>query len=140
MYSCDGQCGYRYCLSVMRDRRRVKPRIHPYHPFGLGGSILISHRTWKSYCDDMSFPHSLQNFASLASSALHFGHCVLVGVPHSLQNFAFAAMSASHFAHLTFPDWVTSLPHSLQNFASSATRSEERRVGKECRSRWSPYH
>src|SRR6266705_6313299 len=24
--------------------------------------------------------------------------------------------------------------------AASATRSEERRVGKECRSRWSPYH
>jgi len=24
--------------------------------------------------------------------------------------------------------------------AVSATRSEERRVGKECRSRWSPYH
>ena len=28
------------------------------------------------------------------------------------------------------------LPESEQNFA----RSEERRVGKECRSRWSPYH
>src|SRR5204863_4910121 len=24
--------------------------------------------------------------------------------------------------------------------ATSSTRSEERRVGKECRSRWSPYH
>ena len=24
--------------------------------------------------------------------------------------------------------------------AKTATRSEERRVGKECRSRWSPYH
>ena len=24
--------------------------------------------------------------------------------------------------------------------AADATRSEERRVGKECRSRWSPYH
>ena len=24
--------------------------------------------------------------------------------------------------------------------ASTTTRSEERRVGKECRSRWSPYH
>ena len=24
--------------------------------------------------------------------------------------------------------------------ADSLTRSEERRVGKECRSRWSPYH
>ena len=25
-------------------------------------------------------------------------------------------------------------------FSSSGYRSEERRVGKECRSRWSPYH
>ena len=25
-------------------------------------------------------------------------------------------------------------------FAAAAIRSEERRVGKECRSRWSPYH
>ena len=28
-------------------------------------------------------------------------------------------------------------PHSIRNYRS---RSEERRVGKECRSRWSPYH
>ena len=26
------------------------------------------------------------------------------------------------------------------NLATYNTRSEERRVGKECRSRWSPYH
>ena len=26
------------------------------------------------------------------------------------------------------------------NFVTMAERSEERRVGKECRSRWSPYH
>ena len=25
-------------------------------------------------------------------------------------------------------------------FGENTTRSEERRVGKECRSRWSPYH
>ena len=28
----------------------------------------------------------------------------------------------------------------LQELAASIRRSEERRVGKECRSRWSPYH
>ena len=28
----------------------------------------------------------------------------------------------------------------LDGAAFSAARSEERRVGKECRSRWSPYH
>ena len=27
-----------------------------------------------------------------------------------------------------------------QKVVSKVTRSEERRVGKECRSRWSPYH
>ena len=30
--------------------------------------------------------------------------------------------------------------NSLQNKISNESRSEERRVGKECRSRWSPYH
>ena len=28
----------------------------------------------------------------------------------------------------------------LQTLSQTLTRSEERRVGKECRSRWSPYH
>src|SRR3989440_6858015 len=43
---------------------------------------------------------------------------------------------------------VTTHPQEAQAFATEATkdaavvaaRSEERRVGKECRSRWSPYH
>ena len=33
--------------------------------------------------------------------------------------------------------WSRLLAHELDD---DATRSEERRVGKECRSRWSPYH
>ena len=28
----------------------------------------------------------------------------------------------------------------IAGFETGSTRSEERRVGKECRSRWSPYH
>src|SRR6266568_7869596 len=37
---------------------------------------------------------------------------------------------------------ATLLPGTIDKLAvdKSATRSEERRVGKECRSRWSPYH
>ena len=30
--------------------------------------------------------------------------------------------------------------HDFIENAEATTRSEERRVGKECRSRWSPYH
>ena len=32
------------------------------------------------------------------------------------------------------------LQHLTNELADYSTRSEERRVGKECRSRWSPYH
>ena len=35
--------------------------------------------------------------------------------------------------------YPATLPNSLIS-SSSFLRSEERRVGKECRSRWSPYH
>src|SRR5258707_8417836 len=33
-----------------------------------------------------------------------------------------------------------SLPHHVCRGQAEEQRSEERRVGKECRSRWSPYH
>src|SRR2546421_8219403 len=35
---------------------------------------------------------------------------------------------------------MTNLPSGLRSELSKKYRSEERRVGKECRSRWSPYH
>ena len=35
---------------------------------------------------------------------------------------------------------IKSSPHTDGFRLRTSTRSEERRVGKECRSRWSPYH
>ena len=47
-----------------------------------------------------------------------------------------------------FADWLVNHPENapgntlihVGDLAHQAIRSEERRVGKECRSRWSPYH
>ena len=47
----------------------------------------------------------------------------------SIVDAAFTAVSAVSTTGLTVVDT-----------ASTFSRSEERRVGKECRSRWSPYH
>ena len=35
---------------------------------------------------------------------------------------------------------IASEPTMASQYWNSTTRSEERRVGKECKSRWSPYH
>ena len=45
----------------------------------------------------------------------------------------------SDFAEAGSPDSVRKALSRLVK-AGEAERSEERRVGKECRSRWSPYH
>ena len=39
---------------------------------------------------------------------------------------------------LDFADRIAAIPKAYAHAADG--RSEERRVGKECRSRWSPYH
>ena len=39
-----------------------------------------------------------------------------------------------------FPVYWFNCPPLLKQWFDDAERSEERRVGKECRSRWSPYH
>ena len=49
-----------------------------------------------------------------------------------------AALAASHGDH--FVRIMIQCLVSVGVIILSALRSEERRVGKECRSRWSPYH
>ena len=54
----------------------------------------------------------------------------------------FLAESIDSVIGQTFTDWrLLVLDHgSTDGSREMAGRSEERRVGKECRSRWSPYH
>ena len=37
-------------------------------------------------------------------------------------------------------EWMSDLEDKIVEITTAEQRSEERRVGKECRSRWSPYH
>src|SRR5256885_6535778 len=46
-----------------------------------------------------------------------------------LQKFARSVLGTNNIDH-----------HRTADYPAFAKRSEERRVGKECRSRWSPYH
>src|SRR3712207_9422320 len=46
----------------------------------------------------------------------------------------------THISFKSFDGSVTRVPYPLLPQMAEDQRSEERRVGKECRSRWSPYH
>ena len=71
-------------------------------------------------------------FWSLFQALLLFCPSLNVGVPQgSIANLFVFSRSIPQQTH---QDLI------LSNIRMSAFRSEERRIGKECRSRWSPYH
>ena len=49
-------------------------------------------------------------------------------------------MNERPLTKITIQDLTKKCGISRQTFYNHVLRSEERRVGKECRSRWSPYH
>ena len=59
--------------------------------------------------------------------------CLVVGL-------VMAVFSTQIISQFTKGDTQMILVGQKSLFANGITRSEERRVGKECRSRWSPYH
>ena len=62
-----------------------------------------------------------------------------VASPESFRAFFFQAEDGIRVADVTGVQ-TCALPISTRYCACISSRSEERRVGKECRSRWSPYH
>src|ERR1039458_3379076 len=63
--------------------------------------------------------------------------CLGCGLPHAMQHLG--RVIRTKIGTMT-PD--TSIVHQTvpEKYRLAVARSEERRVGKECRSRWSPYH
>ena len=65
---------------------------------------------------------------------------LIVGTIASAQNLRESiAIVRPNFSEST-QTFLTDFSKSLRKDGFYAARSEERRVGKECRSRWSPYH
>src|ERR1043166_2789619 len=56
------------------------------------------------------------------------------------KGIGYLAQEASVFRKLTVEDNIMAVLEFTKKNKMQRERSEERRVGKECRSRWSPYH
>src|SRR2546425_10560881 len=82
---------------------------------------------------DLTFATCFSLAASQFAHALADGHYASALFGYAFASFAicWAWMNVSWFSSAyDTDDWIVRV----------VTRSEERRVGKECRSRWSPYH
>ena len=62
--------------------------------------------------------------------------CLLLAFVLMMSCCAITAAAASPVTGVASDQWK----QALDSTKSKTSRSEERRVGKECRSRWSPYH
>ena len=83
------------------------------------------------------------NFALVAQAVITaaMNHARLILFPEATMR-AFGTGRLDQIAEPLDGPFVSALAGLAKNYniAIVTTRSEERRVGKECRSRWSPYH
>ena len=64
----------------------------------------------------------------------------LVGVQEELLRFAYKLTTDREEANDLLQETSLKALDNEDKYTPDTNRSEERRVGKECRSRWSPYH
>ena len=88
----------------------------------------VLHRGGTSSMDQTTLCNMLQDTASLCNT-----------LQHTLQRTASYYTKLQHILYHTTQQCIT-LQHTATHCNTLQHRSEERRVGKECRSRWSPYH
>ena len=92
---------------------------------------------------DLTIPESVTfrglsfSVTSIGKGAFEYcGGLKSVTIPNSVTSISDGSFSAcSGLTSVTIPNSVTEI-----GSGAFDARSEERRVGKECRSRWSPYH
>ena len=72
--------------------------------------------------------------AAIATLGLDYAYLPFPIVPERLKT------AIDGFAAVGLTGFNITIPHKQTIMPLLANRSEERRVGKECRSRWSPYH
>src|SRR2546426_8494279 len=132
-------------------RRPPRSTLFPYTTLFRSGAVSTScavsftptasglHTITATYGGDTT--HDGSSGTDRESTRLHSSHLVMSYAPFCLESSA-----ASCTATVTDTVATAPFPTGLVNFFADGaatpftSRSEERRVGKECRSRWSPYH
>ena len=109
----------------------VNPRVAAsgFAPHAGGMRAALAH------CDALLSGHTLRALRDVAN-AIGSEHRPLESIPEAWEQ----ALSGEEGGLAGEESWPSATPVPGSTVAMPSGRSEERRVGKECRSRWSPYH
>ena len=101
------------------------------------GTTWVLKEAGVGYAEDAA--HVSSDYGMLVFGVRSDTAAALAGTTGDYMPIIFDANGRLHVLDQNSAAMLTSL-QLLDNAISSGNRSEERRVGKECRSRWSPYH
>ena len=87
--------------------------------------------------DPLNIPIKVEGFDN--GIAVNIGNPHIVFFGKSIENINLSQLGPKIEKHNFFPNKTNVEFIEILN-SNTIKRSEERRVGKECRSRWSPYH
>src|SRR5258708_22735915 len=127
-------------IETWKGHALVVPAIAPHAPYTCTDEILQA-------CADLAIEYDVPLLIHLAETRLEVEDSrTAFGIPVvprlTKLNVLDAKTLAAHCVHVDSGEIRTLCNHhtGVAHCPTSNLRSEERRVGKECRSRWSPYH
>ena len=127
--ACPGRAALAFCLLFFYDRRKVLYRedgeSRPDDPGTGNGFPGVFGMEVSMYREEIRISHHNRTVDGVFYR------------PEGIRQFPVVLLSHGYNGCKT--DFETAAEYFSQN-GIGAVRSEERRVGKECRSRWSPYH
>ena len=116
---------------ILANDREVREALEPSRRTRTEDRVRLARRLFA--------PHvSAPTMSLVVWCVRHQPEIAVGGVPYNVRR---VTELAANLQNRTIADVVTAAPMTpLQEARLRLLRSEERRVGKECRSRWSPYH
>ena len=122
--------------------KQTAPSIDPFTHLPCSSSrcspaVLLSTETLTAAAQDSDIFHTSAKVSTLPAQRARVLNSLEPSTEHNPPTLPSLPLSIIRICMSEAPRVVHPLAHTK---IRSGTRSEERRVGKECRSRWSPYH
>ena len=133
-------------LSTERQKRNITTFVQQVYCAYFGVKIRDQDKTWAPHYVCQTCVEALRRWLKGEQEAFRFGVPIVWQEPKNHSDDCYFCKTSVHGFNLKdkknilYPNLLSAIRPVPHDPDIPVPRSEERRVGKECRSRWSPYH